>query len=1636
MTQNENNIAVTSEEIAEERKLMERKLQQVKAELERNLNDPNGDFYERENNEIREYIKTLENVTDEDLENQVLWKREQQKKQEESYKNVVKMMNKEAEEKATPKSGEMFSYDDTHPIFTLTNKTTGRQTSIQTTDPDPYLNRIVKDFAKLHTVRAADEVIEKIRNSGFDLLSSGSRIIIYNDDVFYDFDKNANSSSWNYETQKFEYDIDPRNLNEWDFKDYVSQGLKITKRMKEFEKIENKETKETDDPLSHVKFYVTEYAEFPTYNDTENMSLSEAVEFMRQKNHKKNPNKTMFNTQTVFTIGIEIDGERYSNDGASFDPLSGEFDSFMYEENSLFRKYGGYALNALAEEIEKQNKELPENKKMPCRFNRTDFGLEDDGIKRIEAKNGIYDNTPFAGLTKDEVGEICHGLWEAEDKGLLDYDEKINHSGRYPKYPGDEFVTEYLLQNQANYNFSELKDYFLEKNDINLAVSGEKYASKYDSFLTERLQAEELRYKEIRGAAKDMALAKEAKELKWESVALYSVQDPKTKIYHAVYSKDESFANLGEGENRMQYHHYLTGLNDKGEELYNVKAPNGIELNQNGLTAKEIDKLVQNDFEKYQITHSKEFISKFGDWEKANRLEKLRNTESVEKNGKIILNGSDITNMVESLIENEDRKGLQSIEKEIGKTVLGSYINPDTNLSINVSNRNVTEISNHHYLFKEHIQSVAYIPEIIEKAIFIDEIENEDKQKHPNIEKYLYFGTGLKIDGADYTCKSVIGMDSSKNCYYDQSLSTIEKGKLIDYILENKKAGNLSPLITQRETDLEGNTVPYVYYDKRLLNICQVPQLEYLEKINDKWYPTDEAIELVKQDVLKIERKGQEYLLIDNRLSSRQVNENVLFRIVADKAQEAELREHLSMNGYDIKWNDRKENEDVIEFSTDIDSESYVATILKDREIDFMTKQIIETSPVTLEEILDVMEMRPDVQPNGKIMVFDRQRGEYIDNRSLLPDYDEDNWTFDSAAEIFERLDIYINDYYVHDMEEQLKEGGVTLRGDETLEDLCAYAKEQLEAGITTVSQGELNLAMGIVHPETVIMPEIERNILENQKETGNNVEAISESPYDRVTKEYSEKYKDFYDTYDKMKEAFIENESRYIGDARIRSSFIQAHDELVKLQIQELNDIIKESANLEEAKENTIRYFNFNGNDGLTMNNLYLATKIGFYNQGRFNTSAEKMREYIENKFNESHTQETENALELSWEDLKKAVDGTKTFRGGFDSIREEINTDYPEWSERQVKEETVFRLLDESLEDKGLRELYDKITDNKIAAESFSVTDIMAIRDDFLEDISAKIVNGSIKDLNQAQDNFNGLFEKNKFCQELVSNGFINNKELTSKDLENARVLLTKEQYQVVLKYTQGEEAEHFKGIIKNISAKAEEIKGKYELLGENEKHPLAFKYTLGSSSFYVSEWDGKDELFGYTVLNGDTQMSEWGYTSLEELKNAGGKDRNGFPVLPEMTFYGLEDTIEKQVSVDYPSLSEKMGFAPEKNHNEELVSEFGKEMFETLKNRKLEPNAYNICCAAQFVLRTMDSSERKEVFSIMEKCGCQGKNGKENTEDFLTKCVMAENNTAISVSVRKHLYEEINKACDNKKSNPGKKIQNPNNDYGMEI
>jgi hypothetical protein len=60
----------------------------------------------------------------------------------------------------------------------------------------------------------------------------------------------------------------------------------------------------------------------------------------------------------------------------------------------------------------------------------------------------------------------------------------------------------------------------------------------------------------------------------------------------------------------------------------------------------------------------------------------------------------------------------------------------------------------------------------------------------------------------------------------------------------------------------------------------------------------------------------------------------------------------------------------------------------------------------------------------------------------------------------------------------------------------------------------------------------------------------------------------------------------------------------------------------------------------------------------------------------------------------------------------------------------------------------------------------------------------------------------------------------------------------------------------------------------LYETEHTPLADKLIhlhcfFGSCEWYIAEYDGKDLFFGFAILNGDHQNSEWGYISFSELK-----------------------------------------------------------------------------------------------------------------------------------------------------------------------
>ena len=923
---------ISPSEIEEKRLLIQKKIQAMKNELENP--DINYPYYKNEILDLKEYIERLENVTDDEIKNQIIWEKENQRKQEETHKQFVEDMKKERESWNSPKEGELLSYNQIHPVFTLTNKETGRMISIQ---PTGKIEKNIKRLGRLKNLTEAKNTIEKIKASGFDIYSTQDRVVLFNEDKFYDFDDYAGAGHFNFQTEEFEFNIDNRNLKSWDFKSYIKGGLKITKRMKAFEKIED-ETAIKENELNESVFANKEESQEIYFNDLSPKQKEEV-----------------------------INGYRSADDP-----------NMLSEWENLLR----------------------------------------ENLVQIQKDNPFISSIDIEKETSVSINP-----------------------------PTDEWISEYLQKNKVNFNTEFWQDIFAE----------------------------------------------------------------------------------------IEMTEFTNNLQHEEEDFFQGKDQEEDELASNW---------ANDDFERTQ------------------RL-----------------------NEIISEIKKSDFKLEVSVENNLRKVVL--------------TNKNGDEI------FSEKETGNSIMPIASRVAVWSN--DTESKRFKNLVDEYFNIISEDRITGGDFVNK----------------------------VFEKEENPSLEEIVNQLE------------------------MMEVNIRNENGWISGD--------DIVSSNDNARKYL--------------------------EEIKSRTATN-----------------LELDLGKEGF----------------------------------------------------------SIFTILEADNYhTFNDALGI-----------------------------------LGVYGKE-----------------------------------------------------YQQAVLERLEKYPShFYLPFDVAKE--------------------------------------------------------FVNGQGYTM-----------YDEKK--TSIEQNDDYIRS---------------------------------------EEFISKFGNWEKANRLEK--------------LRNAEPIIKDGKSSSE------------------------------------------------------------LTANELKNVKTLLPKSQYQVVLEYTQGDEGEHFKDIIKEISSKAEAIKGKREILTDDKKHPLAFKYTLGTSSFYFSEWDGEDELFGYTILNGDTQMSEWGYTSLEELKNITCKDKNGFPVMPEMIFYGLEDTIEKQIAVDYPELSEKMGFAPKLNHNEELISEFGKEIFETLQSRKLEQNAYNICCAAQFIIQTMDSSEKKEIFSIMEKCGCKGKNGKSNTEDFLTEVVKAENNTTSSVYDRKRLYEKINKFCSLKKPKANKVIHNTESDYNREI
>lgn len=181
-----------------------------------------------------------------------------------------------------------------------------------------------------------------------------------------------------------------------------------------------------------------------------------------------------------------------------------------------------------------------------------------------------------------------------------------------------------------------------------------------------------------------------------------------------------------------------------------MKAPNGKPTNLNE--------------RQWAQVRTRAFKKWFGDWEKAARIEKLRRSEPV-------------------IISGQEHEGKYELNRESAKAWMkdnlrGSYENEDTKTVITIGRKGVNKVTSHSMGSEAHLKSIAAIPEMLKKAIFITrEQATKAGAQYP---EYEYYVVGIKIGDVDYTAKVTIGVDENGNKFYDHALTEIEKGKLLD----------------------------------------------------------------------------------------------------------------------------------------------------------------------------------------------------------------------------------------------------------------------------------------------------------------------------------------------------------------------------------------------------------------------------------------------------------------------------------------------------------------------------------------------------------------------------------------------------------------------------------------------------------------------------------------------------------------------------------------------------------------------------------------------------------------------------------------------------------------------------------------
>uniref|UniRef100_UPI0040571F8D ADP-ribosyltransferase-containing protein n=1 Tax=Alistipes sp. TaxID=1872444 RepID=UPI0040571F8D len=206
---------------------------------------------------------------------------------------------------------------------------------------------------------------------------------------------------------------------------------------------------------------------------------------------------------------------------------------------------------------------------------------------------------------------------------------------------------------------------------------------------------------------------------------------------------------------------------------------------------------------------TRSFKAWFGDWEKVARVKKLRKSSPVE--------------IAEDAHAGKYELDRKSAENYLLENLRGEYTIKDTGDLVTIARRGAQKVLSHSADSEAHLRSIIAIPQLLERAIFIE----EEKPDKPNakFDSYRYYVCGINIGKTPYTARITIGVKQGKY-YYDHSLTEIEKGNLIEIAngfipnggrtlppyAENKDTRIIPLLQTNASKIVDANGEPLVVY--------------------------------------------------------------------------------------------------------------------------------------------------------------------------------------------------------------------------------------------------------------------------------------------------------------------------------------------------------------------------------------------------------------------------------------------------------------------------------------------------------------------------------------------------------------------------------------------------------------------------------------------------------------------------------------------------------------------------------------------------------------------------------------------------------------------------------------------------------